>query len=116
MGSNRRFRSWCFTGALLAPLLLLAWTSAGNAGADKGKDCITCHKMKPGAAGVNRKVSAPVPAGVASPHPKRSSADPAKGVKGTDNTAPSSPGGRTVPRSAPSGKQGVPAPGTTIKR
>ncbi len=116
MGNNRRLRRWFFTTVLLAPLSLLAWTPTGNAGPDKGKDCVTCHKMKPGTAGKDRKLSTMVPAGVASPHPKRSKADRAKAGKGTDNTTPSAPGGRTTPRGNPSVKPGDPAPGTTIKR
>ena len=116
MGNNSRFRRRVFTAVLLASLSLLAWAPAGDAGPDMGKDCVSCHKFKPGTPGIDRRVSPKVAAGVASPHQKRSKSDRAKARKGLDNTTPSAPGGRTTPRGNPSGKPGDPAPGTTIKR
>jgi hypothetical protein len=116
MSSNRRFRRWFITAVLLAPLALLAWTPAGNAATDKGKDCVSCHKHKRGAAGTVRTESLRAGAGVGSPHGKRSSAGRAKGGKGTDNTMSSPPVGRPTPRNVPSGKPVDLTPGTTIKR
>lgn len=116
MGDSRRFRRWFFTAVLLVPFSLPAWTSVGNAGADMGKDCVSCHKFKPGTPGADRKDSRRVPAGVESPHRKRPSADRAKGGKGTENTMPSAPGERTPPRGNPSVKPADPTPATTIKR